>query len=225
MSFKSPLRVGNTLLFPQQVLSFGYFGSTLAINSTLGILQLEGEGLPHCAIDLLNGLCDSIQPVAKAALPPLQWQVNTITPIKRLPPAGATIEPFEGLVPEGWILFEQTNCWHFWPIQTLLAIAQTRTALLFVYGSVTIAVEAPLPELKAEFDRWAAGSITSRHYTERTASDYSGLLPVERFAATDIHLRQCDPQQGLRGKRIEQWLSFSSTLPMPPRNKTWSIGL
>lgn len=224
MSFQAPLCIGKTLLFPQQLSSVSFMKQGLLINSALGVLQLEGENLRHCVIDLLNGLCTNIQPVPQTALLPLQWQVHSITPAKRMPLAReGFIEPFEGIVPEGWLLFEQVSGWHFWPVKTLLAIGQTRTALLFVYDSMTAEVQAPLSFLKAEFDRWVKGGITACHYTERTAADYSGLLPVERFAATVIRLRQCDPQQVLRGKDIRQWHSFSNKLPEPPRRKTWDI--
>lgn len=216
MSFQAPLCIGKTLLFPQQLSSVSFMKQGLLINSALGILQLEGENLRHCVIDLLNGLCTDIQPVPKAALLPLQWQVHSITTVKRMPLAGAAaIELFEGIVPEGWLLFEKNDGWHFWPIRSLLAIGQTRTALLFVYDSVTAEVQAPLSLLEAEFDRWVTGGITACHYTERNFSDYSNLLLVERFAATSIRLRQCDPQQGLKGKDIKQWLPLSSQLAEP----------
>lgn len=224
MSFQSRLRIGKTLLFPQQLVSLSYSGQRLFLNSTLGVLQLEGCGLSHSAVDLLHNLCADIQSTPRTPLPSLQWQVHNITPARRMPFAGSDlIEPFEGIAPESWLLFESVSGWHFWPVKTLLAIGQMRTALLFVYDSMTAEVMAPLPLLETEFDRWATGSITARHYTERNAADYSGLLPVERFAATGIRLRQCDPQQGLKRKDIKQWLSFSSKLAEPPRRKEWEI--
>lgn len=224
MSFRSPLRIGKTLLFPQQLRSFSFMKQGLFINSALGILQLEGENLPHCVIDLLHNLCTEIQPIPRTPLPPLQWQVHSITPAKRMPLAVEdVIEPFEGIVPDGWLMFEIVNGWHFWPVKPLLAIAQTRTALLFVYDSVTAEMQASPSNLVDEFDRWVRGDVTACHYTERNASDYSNLLPVERLAATSIRLRQCDPQQGLKGKDIKQWHSFSNKLPEPPRRKARNI--
>ena len=64
MSFQVPLRIGETLLFPQQLRSFSLMKQGLLVNSTLGMYQLEGEGLIHCVIDLLHGLCTDIQPTA-----------------------------------------------------------------------------------------------------------------------------------------------------------------
>jgi hypothetical protein len=218
MPFEHPLSVSTEHIFPIALVPFVYVNRTVAIPTPGDCLLVEGRGLHHCVIDLLNGQCRNISVVPQTPRAPLAWQANNIRRGKRLPKGVVKSTPYQSFVPAGWLLFETAMEWYCWPSTGLLAIASTRASLRFVFAHVTFEVSAKMSELEEVFEKWADVKYPPRHYSVRR-SGYCGLMPDNRFGASAIRPHFCDPQQSLRGKSIIQRISYSTELPPPSRSK------